>query len=36
VSELNSILAEKQELEAKLTKESWAKDDEHPIDFLYL
>jgi hypothetical protein len=36
VSELNSILAEKQELEAKLTKESWAKDGEHPIDFLYL
>jgi hypothetical protein len=37
VSELNSILlAEKQELEAKLAKESQAKDDEHPIDFLSL
>jgi hypothetical protein len=33
-SELNSILlAKKQELETKLTKESHAKDGEHPIDF---
>jgi hypothetical protein len=37
VSEFNSILlAEKQELETKLTKESQAKDGEHPIDFFYL
>jgi chemotaxis receptor (MCP) glutamine deamidase CheD len=37
VSELNSILlAEKQELEIKLAKESQAKYGEHPIDFLYL
>jgi hypothetical protein len=37
VSELNSILlAEKQELEAKLAKESQAKEGEHPIDFLFL
>jgi hypothetical protein len=34
VNELNLILlAEKQELETKLAKESQAKDDEHPIDF---
>jgi hypothetical protein len=34
VSELNLILlAEKQELETKLAKESQAKDGEHPIDF---
>jgi hypothetical protein len=34
VSELNLILlAEKQELETKLAKESQAKDAEHPIDF---
>jgi hypothetical protein len=37
VSELNSILlVEKQELEAKLTKESQAKDGKHPIKFLSL
>jgi hypothetical protein len=37
VNELNSILlAEKQELEIKLAKESQAKYGEHPIDFLYL
>jgi hypothetical protein len=37
VSELNSILlAEKQELVAKLATESQAKDGEHPIDFLSL
>jgi hypothetical protein len=34
VSELNSILlAERQELETKLAKESQAKDGEHHIDF---
>jgi hypothetical protein len=37
VSELNSILlAEKQELEAKLAKESQVKDGEHPINLLSL
>jgi hypothetical protein len=37
VSELNLILlTEKQELEAKLTKESQSKDGKHPIDFLPL
>jgi hypothetical protein len=36
-SKLNSILlVEKLELEAKLAKESKAKDGEHPIDFLSL
>jgi hypothetical protein len=34
VSKLNSILlAEKQELETKLAKESQVKDGEHPINF---
>jgi hypothetical protein len=37
VSELNSILlAQKQELETKLAKESQAKDGEHPMTFLSL
>jgi hypothetical protein len=37
VSELNLIVcAEKQELEAKLSKESQEKDGEHPINFLSL
>jgi hypothetical protein len=35
--ELNLILlAEKQELESKLAKESQAKDGEHPIDFFII